>query len=148
MKRHLLLLSTAALLFSGVISYATNPTEWTTYYESNDITITFTYLNCEYLDQFSHEYLILRIHNTSNKDITIDWQEQLWYDNTCMNCEHDSPEFRKEIIVKAGETISGDCTTYNNLRIFSKFTERLENMPGVDKITTLTKFELKNVNIK
>ena len=128
-------------------SMGSNPTEWTTYYESNDITITFTYLNCEYLEQFNQEYLILRIENTSNKDITIDWQEQLWYDNKCMNCEHDSPEFRKEITVKSGTTISGDCTTYNNLRIFSKFTEKLEDMPGVDKITTLTKFELKNLNI-
>ena len=148
MKKYLLPLSISVFLFSSVISYATNPIEWTTYYHKNDITITFTYLNCEYLEQFNHEYLILRIQNTSNKDITIDWQEQLWYDNKCMNCEHDSPEFRKEITVKSGKTISGDCTIYNNLRIFSKFTEKLEDMPGVDRITALTKFEMKNLNIK
>ena len=140
--------SISAMLFSGVYSQAINPTEWTTYYESDEITITFTYLNCEYQEQFNQEYLILRIQNKSTNDITIDWQEQLWYDNKCINCEHNSLEFRKEIIVKAGETISGDCTTYNNLRIFSKFTEKLEDMPGVDKINTLTQFELKNINIE
>lgn len=148
MKRILRIFSIAAMLFSGVYSQAINPTEWTTYYESDEITITFTYLNCEYQEQFNQEYLILRIQNKSTNDITIDWQEQLWYDNKCINCEHNSLEFRKEIIVKAGETISGDCTTYNNLRIFSKFTEKLEDMPGVDKINTLTQFELKNINIE
>ena len=148
MKKILRIFSISAMLFSGVYSQAINPTEWTTYYESDEITITFTYLNCEYQEQFNHEYLILRIQNKSTNDITIDWQEQLWYDNKCMNCEHNSPEFRKEIIVKAETTIRGDCTSYNNLRIFSKFTEKLEDMPGVDKINTLTKFELKNVNIK
>ncbi|MBC8265756.1 MAG: hypothetical protein H8E84_02210 [Flavobacteriales bacterium] len=148
MKRYLWIFSISALLFSRTISHATNPTEWTTYYENDEITISFTYLNCEYLEQFDNEYLILRIQNNSNKDITIDWQEQLWYDNKCMNCELESPEFRKEITVKADATISGDCTTYNNLRIFSKFTEKLEDMPGVDKINTLTKFELKNLNVK
>jgi len=148
MKRILRIFSIAAMLFSAIYSQALNPSEWTTYYESDEITITFTYLNCEYQEQFNQEYLILRIQNKSTNDITIDWQEQLWYDNKCINCEQNSIEFRKEIIVKAGATIRGDCTTYNNLRIFSKFTEKLEDMPGVDKINTLTQFELKNVNIK
>ena len=148
MKRILRTFFISAMLFSAVFSQAINPTEWTTYYESDEITITFTYLNCEYQEQFNQEYLILRIQNKSTNDITIDWQEQLWYDNKCINCEHNSLEFRKEIIVKAGATIRGDCTTYNNLRIFSKFTEKLEDMPGVDKINTLTQFELKNINIE
>ncbi len=148
MKRILRIFSISAMLFSAVYSQAISPTEWTTYYESDEITITFTYLNCEYQEQFNQEYLILRIQNKSTTDITIYWQEQLWYDNKCMNCEHNSTEFRKEILVKAGTTIIGDCTTYNNLRIFSKFTEKLEDMPGVDKINTLTQFELKNINIE
>ena len=36
----------------------------------------------------------------------------------------------------------------NSLRIFSKFTEDLDKMPGVNTIIALTKFELINIKIK
>ena len=72
---------------------------------------------------------------------------KIWYDESCINCEQDSPEFRKEIRIESGKTMEGNCSEHNALRIFSRFTENLENMPGVDKIITLTKFELENLNI-
>jgi hypothetical protein len=43
--------------------------------------------------------------------------------------------------------LEGNCSENNALRVFSKFTEKLEDMPGIDKITTLTKFELENLKI-
>ena len=128
-------------------SIGSNPTEWEIYFENDTIKIEYTYQNCEYTEQFNSEYVVLKITNTTNQNITVEWQEQLWLDDNCINCELDSPEFRKEIKINANHTASGDCKTSNNLRIFSKFTERLEKMPGVNKIVALSKFELKKLTI-
>ena len=137
----------AILIAFTLTSFAQNPTEWEIYFENDTVKIEYTYQNCEYTEQFNSEYVVFKITNTTNQNITIDWQEQLWYDENCTNCELDSTEFRKEIKMSANHTISGDCKTSNNLRIFSKFTEKLEDMPGVNKIVALSKFELKNLII-
>ena len=102
---------------------------------------------CNYLDsnddgtitQLELEYLIEKLN--------MKWDEKIWYDESCINCEQDSPEFRKVISIENDEILEGNCIEHNVLRIFSKFTEKLEDMPGVDKIVKLTKFELKNLTI-
>ena len=43
--------------------------------------------------------------------------------------------------------LAGDCDIQDNLRIFSKFSDKIEDMPGIKKIVELTKFKLKNINI-
>ena len=50
-----------------------------------------------------------------------------------------------EIHINSNETVIGNCYDQNALRIFSKFSEKSENMPGIDKIVELTKFKLKNI---
>jgi predicted DCC family thiol-disulfide oxidoreductase YuxK len=77
----------------------------------------------------------------------VQWDTKIWYDNSCRNCEQDSPEFRKVIRVEKEEILYGKCGDNNALQLFSKFTEKLEDMPGVDRIVTLTKFELENLKI-
>ena len=51
------------------------------YYSDNEIDISYQYKNCEYLEQFDKEYVMLGIQNKSNKELKISWQELLWYDN-------------------------------------------------------------------
>ena len=117
------------------------------YYSDNEIEISYQYKNCEYLEQFNKEFVILEIVNKTSKEIQLSWKELLWYDNNCINCEQEEDEFRKEIVLKGKETLIGDCNSYNNLRIFSKLTEKLENMPGVRKesLQKMTGFEIKNI---
>ena len=78
------------------------------------------------------------------------WKELLWYDDKCINCEQYNPEFRKEIAIKAKNILVGDCNTNNSLKIFSRFADKIEDLPviGVEKIAVLTKFELKNIILK
>ena len=140
----LIVLTCSILFVNTVFSQSDN---WEEYYSDNQIKIEYTYQNCEYTEQFNSEYVVFKITNTTNQNITVKWQEQLWIDDNCINCELNSPEFRKEIKISANHITSGDCKTSNNLRIFSKFTERLEDMPGVNKIVSLSKFELKNLTI-
>jgi len=147
MKRTLPAILIAFFYLFTFNAIGSNPTEWEIYFENDTVKIEYTYQNCEYTEQFNSEYVVFKITNTTNQNVTIEWQEQLWLDDNCINCELNNPEFRKEIKISANHTTSGDCKISNNLRIFSKFTERLEDMPGVNKIVSLSKFELKNLTI-
>ena len=102
---------------------------------------------CNFNNQFDQEFVFLKIENLSSQAVILKWDEKIWYEESCVNCEQDSPEFRKEIRIESGRILEGNCMEHNKLRIFSKFTEKLEDMPGVDKIIKLTKFELRNIKI-
>jgi hypothetical protein len=110
-------------------------------------TIAYQKETCDFDNQFDQEFIFLKIENLTSHAILHQWDSKLWYDESCINCEQDSPEFRKEIRIESGKTMEGNCSEHNALRIFSRFTENLENMPGVDKITTLIKHKFKNINI-
>ncbi len=133
-------------LISTTLS-ASNPADWETYFENDSIKIEFAYQNCEYIEHFNSEFVIFKTTNYTNQTLTIDWEEQLWYDENCMNCETINSENRKQITILATTSSEGKCNINNDLRIFSKFTEKREDMPGVNKINALTKFELKNLTI-
>jgi hypothetical protein len=127
---------------------ASNPADWETYFENDSIKIEFVYQHCEYIEQFNSEYVILKITNYTNNNLTIKWQDQLWYDENCINCETNNSENRRQILMLATTSSEGKCNINNDLRIFSKFTSRIEDMPGINKINALTKFELTNLKIK
>ena len=124
------------------------PTEWEIYFENDTIKIEYTYQNCEYTEQFNSEYVVFKITNTIEKNIYIEWQEQLWFGDNCINCETVNKENRKQITIVSSSVNEGKCNMNNSLRIFSKFTEDLDKMPGVNTIIALTKFELINIKIK
>ena len=148
MKRFFFPITLAFITLVSTTLSASNPADWDTYFENNSIKIEFAYQNCEYIEQFNSEYVIFKITNYTNKNLTIQWEDQLWYDENCINCETNNAENRKQITILASSSSEGKCNINNNLRIFSKFTSNLEDMPGVNKINTLTKFELTNLKIK
>ena len=138
----------AFLSLCSTNSMGENPEEWLTYFENDTVKIEFTYQNCEYTEQFNSEFVIFKISNLTNTLLTLEWEEQLWYDENCINCETDNNESRKQITIPANSTLEGRCNENNSLRIFSKFTLDLDKMPGVNKINALTKFELTNLTIQ
>ena len=130
--------------------FAINPNEWTAYVDNDSVKIEFIYSNCEYTETFNQEFVILRIINKLNAELVISWKDELWYDDICANCEQDNVESRKVINLKAGEKLEGGCNMHSHLKIFSKFTDKIEDLPilGVERIATLSRFELKNITIK
>ena len=136
-----------SFLLSGFLATANGGNNWEVYYENTQVKISFCQLQCDFDGQFNQEIVVFKIENFSAQAITVQWDSKIWYDNSCINCEQDSPEFRKVTRVEKGKTLEGNCSENNALRIFSKFTEKLEDMPGVDKIVKLTKFELENLKI-
>jgi hypothetical protein len=145
MKRLLPLLFLAFIFTTSTQVNAQNPADWETYFENDTVKIEYTYQNCEYTEQFNNEFLIVKISNLTNNELIIEWKEELWYDDDCINCESGSDEFNKTVTIPENTTIEGDCLTPNALRIFSKFTEYLTDMPGINKITILTDFQLENL---
>lgn len=145
------LLYTLAILFlSTFFSFSnTQTTEdgWILYFENDKCIIEYKKQNCIYEDFFNQEYIILQLTNKTNEKLTVSWNEERWYDNICSNCEQDTEEYRKITIINANQILVGQCNFHSNLKIFSNFSEKLEDMPGVNKIVKLTKFELKNINI-
>ena len=134
-------------LFLSLSIKAEKPINWITYYDDSSLLIEYQYQNCEYL-RFNEEKIILKITNKIDKDILLRWKEELWYDEACVNCDQENEnENFKSINLKANQTLNGNCDRDNTLTIFSKFSEKLIDMPGVNKIIELTKFELKKINI-
>ena len=135
------------LMFFSINLHAGAPNNWTTYHSDNKVKIEYQYKNCEYPERFNQEFVILKITNLTNKDLNVSWYNESWYDKKCVNCtDEKSEEAFNEVYIKANEVVTGDCANQNSLRIFSKFSDKIENMPGIKKIVKLTKFELKNIN--
>ena len=55
--------------------YAGGPNDWTTYHSDNDIKIEYQYSNCEYPEFFNQEFVVLKITNLTNKDLTVKWKK-------------------------------------------------------------------------
>ncbi len=136
-----------SICLSSVLASGMNKNNWEIYYEDTKVKISYQKQDCDLNNQFDQEFVFLKIENLSSQSVTLQWDEKIWFDESCINCEQDSPEFRKVISIESGGILEGNCKEHNALRIFSKFTEKLEDMPGVDKIVKLTKFELKNLTI-
>ena len=135
------------LIFS-INSHAELPNNWSNYYSDNDVKIEYQYVNCEYSDRFNQEFVILKMTNLTNNNLSISWVNESWYDKKCINCsEKRTDEASNKVLIPANQVFVGDCDTQDNLRIFSKFSDRIEDMPGIKKIVELTKFKLKNINI-
>jgi len=136
------------LMFISINSIAGSLSNWTTYYSDSEIKIEYQYTNCEYPERFNQEFVILKITNLTNNDINVSWYNESWYDKKCIYCSDEkSDEAFNKVYLTANEEILGNCIDQNSLRIFSKFSDKIENMPGIKKIVKLTKFELKNINI-
>ena len=127
-------------LISATLS-ASNPADWETYFENDTVKIEYIYQNCEYLEQFDSEYVFFTIENKLDKKISFSCSEILFYDKS----ELISDENRMKLTMEPYEVISGNCEEHYRLSIFSKFTEKLEDMPGVNKIHSLTNFILNDI---
>ena len=147
--RQIICLLGCYFLFSNIGFSNSNISEedWTVYFENDRCIIEYKKQNCDFEDFFNQQYIILQLTNKTNNKLTVSWNEERWYDNICSNCEQDSEEYRRTTIVNANQIIVGQCNFHSNLKIFSNFSEKLEDMPGVNKIVRLTKFELKNIRI-
>ena len=101
MMKHFCYTFTILILFTTLKLEASSQNEWTSYLENDTIKIEYKYQNCNYTEQFNSEYLILKITNNTNNQIIVTWEELLWIDNSCINCETVNKENRKKTTITA-----------------------------------------------
>jgi hypothetical protein len=84
---------------------------------------------------------MLKIENNTNYKKRVSWNNELWYNDECVNCNENSNEEYRDIIIEANNIIEGSCdiNTNSTLKIFSKFL----NYSFEDWI--LSDFHLKNL---
>ncbi len=119
--------------------------EWKLLFEKNGVEVFAIYENCDDIVNGIHqENAVLKFVNTTDKNLSIDWDLKIWYDGSCVNCDKNEKEHHFTLHLNAGETKRGSCETRNinrELVIFSKFLN-MENK------SVLTNFELQNVHTK
>ena len=108
-----------------MISHAESPNNWTTYYSDNDVKIEYQYTNCEYSDRFNQEFVILKMTNLTNNNLSISWVNESWYDKKCINCNDDKDgESFNEVLINSNQVVVGDRLSIYNL-IFTVFNNSL-----------------------
>jgi len=119
--------------------------EWKLLMEKNGIQVYYVYENCDdVVNDIHQENAVLKFVNTTDKNLSIEWDLKIWYNGSCINCVKNDKEHHFSIQINAGETKKGSCETRllnRELVIFSKFLN-MENK------SILTKFELQNVLVK
>ncbi len=98
--------------------------DWQLYQDVNGVQIYFKLSEFHDSKRDKHvEYLLIKIINTTEKDFKLQWKDEYWFDNKCHNCESNSKEHLRQIIIKKGESIEGAGSNNTNykLRVHSKF---------------------------
>ena len=136
-----------SFFLSSVHSVANSNNNWDIYYEDAKVRISYQKQECDFDSYFDQEFLVIKIENLSSNTISVEWDNKIWYDESCVNCEQDSPEFRKKIRIESGKTINGNCYEQNDLQIFSRFTEKLEDMPLLTQSPPRRSLSQKNISL-
>lgn len=121
------------------------PTNWTTYVSDPLLDVDYKFIQCEHEIGYDQEYLIFRITNKTDYNLTLAWDMILHYNGRCKTCGPDyEDEYNYSIIVTANNSVAGECELGSEytLKVFSKFinvSKPLENQ--------LTAFQLGNLKI-
>ena len=119
--------------------------DWTEYFRSEGISIEYKFSECIHESEgYFREFVLIRIVNTTNSHIVVDWDYVMFYGSRCVNCDMNSTEHHRSIAVAPNSTTEGSCA-YGEpkiLKIFSKFLNY--DMPDA----ILSSFQLENITIK
>ncbi|MFO8086626.1 MAG: hypothetical protein R6T91_02305 [Bacteroidales bacterium] len=138
-------MKTLVMLFAllvPVLSFG-QETEWTLHQEKNGVMIY--QMDKDWVDPsegINQEMTLLKVVNTTEQTLTIEWYDVRWYNDQCVNCQHyEDPEYKHSLTLSPGESLEGKCSfeSPNGLSLFKKFNER--------ESKTLTKFELRELSV-
>ena len=142
MTKKIFLTIISIFIFSAVVFSQSN--DWELYSENNGVLIYSKTSDCHMPSQGLHqEMLLLKFVNTTNQNMQIDFDVEIWSMEECMNCES-LKEDHRSITLNAGESVEGKCDNLMNsggLMLFVRFLER-DTRPPI-----MTRFEIVNLNI-
>ncbi|GAB4279450.1 MAG: hypothetical protein Kow0068_03450 [Marinilabiliales bacterium] len=114
--------------------------QWTLYNETNGVQIFTKPHEChDYINDIHKQYMLLKIVNTNNENVTVSFDKNLYYNNVYTPGENGENNVILEISPMS--SIEGDCDSMQELKIFDSYME-------FEPKSKLTKFELTNINVK
>jgi len=145
MKRFLYPITLAFItLLSNTLS-GSNPVDWETYFQNDTVKIEYAYQICDFSSTANQEVVIFKFSNLSNQTINLSYSTELWNNDKCLNCNHETQEYQKSLTLSNNEIITTNCNNeWKNFFIFSAF---ITNDIEAKRYETITKFELTEINI-
>lgn len=119
--------------------------EWVLLNESNGVQQYYRFSECNVPESgFIGEYVQVRIVNTTSTAKQVEWDIRLWYNNECINCGSESPEYHRSVSVPARGNIESECS--NNAYVtWNIYSASLNRKPDEWE---LTNFEFRNFTVK
>lgn len=113
---------------------------WSLYKSIDGVNIFTKEADCFPSDNMNQSVTLIKIVNTNQYNITVEWDLELWYDGV-ENQSNGSEELHQKIEVKSNGIISGNCELSNKqLYIYKKFLD-------FENAKTTTKYILANLMI-
>jgi hypothetical protein len=142
MKKLILLLSVIVLGYTA----QSQSLDWALHSSEKGISFYAKTVECNIIDEAIHQELILlKLVNTTNKDLTVSFNLEIWSDKTQMNKES-MDEFYYSIPLKAGESIEGKCENLLNPKYRLELFVRFLNMDTRGPI--MTHFSIVNLKVQ
>lgn len=142
-SKQIMIMFFALLAFSN-FTKAENPTKWQLLTEKSGVQVYFRYENCDdNINDIHQQMAVLKFVNTTNQNLSVEWDLEAWYNNVCTTCGKNDKEHHFSTQLNAGETKIGNFEkrgTQRELLIFAKFN-------NMDNKVKLTKFNLANMKI-
>ncbi|MFO7721867.1 MAG: hypothetical protein R6V49_01465 [Bacteroidales bacterium] len=140
MRKHIATISAGMMLIIALTAFTSD--QEIVYKEQDGVRITYTKQQKAINDTEVMEYLILKIENTNNHGVKVNWKLDIWYNGACRTCDKPSPSgYEFSLDMKAKETVEGDINKDDlMLKIYSR-TIKPEREGG------LTKFEFTNLTV-
>ena len=115
---------------------------WTELTSQDGISIEYQFVDCDLERNIKHEWVLLRVTNTTSVAKEVSYDFHLWYNDKCTTCDKED-EYHQTITVPANGSLEGQCSFSDDraLHIIS----RMLNVPGSKD--ELTRFELANLTI-
>lgn len=117
--------------------------DWVLYQRKDGVEQYYKFQECNIPEEgFHREYVLIKLVNTTDKVVQVQWDIVSWYGKQCVNSSADHPEYRRNIILQPHQIVEGTCDLRygKKLAIFSKFL----NYKNDD---VLTHFELRNFKV-
>ena len=142
--KYLKSLFTTALLFCISIVVQAQEIKSEPFFENDIVVFTANKVDCVIPEQGVYaEYVLFKLRNKTSSRIEVSFYVDTYRNGTCTNCDHESRDRKRILILEANQSLEGNCNAgYNNgLKAFSKWL-RLPNE------SYLTKLEVSDVHIK
>ena len=122
-----LLLCAFALLMINLDSRAqsgnsiaiTGNEEWQIVKSNQDVKVYSKEFSCiDTENGFSMKKVLLKVENLTSDNLIVEWDKKLYYDNTCKNCEVNTPEYHVKIELSPEQKIESNCASDDKQTIF------------------------------